>query len=146
MEMGDGGVGVGRAATDPKYDFLKQFVSENHADSDHFSNLLSDNDNSPYNDVGISTNYISNQNFASLADSKKNLSILSLNIQSLNSKFSEFSELISCMNNHSILPDIICLQEIWSPGDPAIFSLPFYHPLVFSTRLGNMRGGGLVFM
>ena len=56
-----------------------------------------------------------------------NFSILSLNIQSLNSKFSEFKTFLanSCKN---FKPSIICLQETWTnPIDLNLFKLDDYH-------------------
>jgi hypothetical protein len=42
----------------------------------------------------------------------KDVSIMSLNIQSSSSKFMEFSELINLLMESDCAPDIICLQEL----------------------------------
>ena len=44
---------------------------------------------------------------------KNNISVLSWNIQSLNSKFNEFTGLIQLLEDKSLHFDVICLQESW---------------------------------
>ena len=46
----------------------------------------------------------------------KNLLFLSLNLQSLQSKFFELSTFANILQNRQILVDIIGLQEVWSIG------------------------------
>ena len=48
-----------------------------------------------------------------LKGQKNNFSVLSLNIQSLNSKFNELCSFIQILNNNSVYFDVICLQESW---------------------------------
>ena len=49
---------------------------------------------------------------------------MSLNIQSLPSKFIEFNDMISNLNVKKCSPDVIALQEIWQIQDPAFFHSP----------------------
>jgi hypothetical protein len=69
--------------------------------------------------------------------------MLTLNIQSLPAKFSEFSEFISLMANNHCSPDIICLQELWQFPANVNFKLKGYHPLMYSLRRNNVQGGGV---
>ena len=64
---------------------------------------------------------------------------MSINIQSLPAKFSDFSETV---NEFSICPDVICLQETWQVLDNSFFPLHNYHTLVTNLR-NNARGGGV---
>ena len=54
--------------------------------------------------------------------------MLSLNIQSLNSKFDTLLVILSYLNDNNIKIDAICLQETWlSNGqDASVFSIPGY--------------------
>ena len=68
---------------------------------------------------------------------------MTLNIQSISSKFLEFKELIQLLQNFNCAPDIICLQELWRFPNFANFSLNDYHPLIFKLRNSNVQGGGV---
>jgi hypothetical protein len=71
------------------------------------------------------------------------LSILTLNIQSLPAKFTEFSEWISFLQLSKSEPDIICLREIWQFPDHTLFNLPGYNELMYKSRRNNVQGGGV---
>jgi hypothetical protein len=68
---------------------------------------------------------------------------MSINIQSLQSKFSEFAEMIQNLEHKNIAPNIICLQELWQFPDSLALSLPGYHPIEFKLRRNNVQGGGV---
>lgn len=67
---------------------------------------------------------------------------MTLNIQSLSAKFTEFSCLINLLSDNHCSPDFICLQEIWGIHDPSLFYLPNYQDLLFTQR-SDGRGGGV---
>ena len=69
---------------------------------------------------------------------------LSINIQSLNSKFDELKHFITELNSKKICIDIIAIQEVWEIRSPDLVNLPGFQPLVFKSRI-NMRGGGVGF-
>jgi hypothetical protein len=70
---------------------------------------------------------------------------LSINIQSLYSKFEQLSYEITELENKGVKIDIIALQEeIWDVRYPENLSLNGFKPLIFKKRQG-MRGGGVVF-
>ena len=70
--------------------------------------------------------------------------VLSVNIQSLSSKFSGFYEFISQVKQKNIVFDIIALQELWSLPDPDKFFIPGYQRIIFKSR-NKTRGGGVGF-
>jgi hypothetical protein len=74
--------------TDPKYDFLSQFSAE----SDGFSNydMFNEANDNPYDSLQISCSYYDENEYSFKFKNLKNLSMLSLNIQSLSAKFNEF--------------------------------------------------------
>ena len=97
-----------------------------------------------FNDVKISSQF---HDFNSLTHNFKNSNkplFISLNIQSLNSKFEKLSLLIKSLSNKGVTIDIIALQETWQIKDVNLFSLPGYQPLVYKNR-SKGRGGGIGF-
>ena len=85
--------------------------------------------------------------YSSIIDYKchvnNDISIMTFNIQSLNSKFNELKELVYTLNCNNCEPDIICLQELWQFPMEAEFLLPGYKPLIYKLRRGNTQGGGV---
>jgi hypothetical protein len=69
---------------------------------------------------------------------------LSINIQSLNSKFDELRMQILDLVNKNVQIDVIALQEVWEIRDPNTVIIPGFQPLVYKTR-ANIRGGGVGF-
>jgi hypothetical protein len=122
----------------PMYDFVSQL----HPELTDNERVFSVND-SPYVDCNILCSYIDETQFYDLYSNNNNLSVMSLNIQSLSAKFTEFSEMISFMANKNCNPDIICLQETWKIVDPDMFVLNGYHTPVFKLRNNNAQGGGV---
>ena len=69
-----------------------------------------------------------------LSKYKANFSVLSLNIQSLNSKF---DALLSELNGNDIKIDAICLQETWlsTDQDASIFNIPGYQLITLGKKM-----------
>jgi len=121
---------------DPKFDFISSIKDTiNEDDCEFFS--------SPYVDNLFACSYIDPLTFTTRFRNCDNFSILTLNIQSISSKFQEFSELIELLGNHNCSPDIICLQELWQFPTFANFTLPGYNALEFKLRGNNTQGGGV---
>ena len=134
------GVGIERAAADPQYNFLTQFLSE--TDEDSISDTLFFNSNlSPYQNVDILCSYIQTDEIVKKISTEK-FSIISLNIQSLSAKFDSFSNLINELITTNHNPDVICLQETWDIRDCSMFNISNYHPLELNLR-STARGGGV---
>jgi exonuclease III len=69
---------------------------------------------------------------------------LSVNIQSLNSKYNELSLQIADLLSKNVNIDVISLQETWEIRYPDQLSIPGFQPLVYRNR-NDMRGGGVGF-
>jgi exonuclease III len=69
---------------------------------------------------------------------------ISLNIQSLQSKFKQLCNEILELEEKNVCIDVIALQEVWDARYPELFLIPGYKPLICKTRHG-MRGGGVGF-
>jgi exonuclease III len=121
----------------PNYDFLHRIRNVDDSNDSHFS--IND---SPYSDCNIKCNYIDEVGYYEQYKNCKDLAIMSLNVQSLPSKFSEFSEMIAFMYKYNCSPDVICIQETWKIVDPDLFCLPGYHCPIFKIR-ENRQGGGV---
>ena len=104
------------------------------------SNDIDVND-SPYEGNAISCEYYDVVQFADKFKHSPNLSMLSLNIQSITAKFDEFNDLLQSLENFKF--DVICLQEIWKMHNPDLFHLNGYHKLLFKSRTANVQGGGV---
>ncbi len=101
--------------------------------------FFDDENDSPYNFANFDCSYISPfDKFES-----EGIIIMSLNIQSINAKFSEFKDLIATLVSNGTVPDIICLQELWNFPPLTNFNLPGYKPLCFKLRSESVQGGGV---
>ena len=74
--------------------------------------------------------------------SSTNPLILSVNIQSLNSKFNELKIFINDLLKSNVPIDLIVLQETWNITYANMLELPGFQPLLYRNR-NNMRGGGV---
>ena len=122
---------------DNSFDYISVLNNQD-PDSNNFE--FSD---SPYDNPTISCTYIDEKKFVSSLSSPNDLTIISVNIQSLSAKFSELSQFINNLNSHNAAPDVICLQELWNFPSDASFKLNGYHPLVYTLRHNNVQGGGV---
>jgi hypothetical protein len=69
---------------------------------------------------------------------------LSINIQSLNSKYEELRNQIVELSSKNIFVDVIAIQETWEICLPEALSIPGFQPILYKTRT-RMRGGGVGF-
>ncbi len=119
----------------PDFNFLEK-ISKNNSSL----NILNQPDDTPYNSLNFSCNYKALGNISGSLNDK--FSVLSLNIQSINTKFDELKELIEVMEKDGISPDAICLQEVWNPNPESDFTICGYDPPIFKLR-SIARGGGV---
>ena len=77
-----------------------------------------------------------------LSKYKANFSVLSLNIQSLNSKFDALLAILSELNGNNIKIDAICLQETWlsTDQDASIFNIPGYQLITLGKKCSTHSG------
>jgi len=108
---------------------LNDFVSEDEIISQFFTTRL----NSSYFDA---------DSFIEKFKNSKEPLILSLNIQSLNSKYLGLKMLVERMHSNNIPLDIIVLQETWDVKFPSLLALPGFQNIIYRVREG-MRGGGV---
>ena len=131
------GLNTDSLENNPNFDFLSKF----HTNFHDASNLFFTNDESPYNNLNINCTYKSLQ--CSFKCNNSNLIILSINIQSISSKFDDFVEFLEVLSRKSINPDLICLQELWHFSPDKDFSLNGYDPLLYKIRNNNTQRGGV---
>ena len=130
-------MGTDGLAADPRYDFLSLFSAKDEDDSVPDSFFINEQC-SPYSNVTLNCEYIDTDKLCNLPSDK--ISVLSLNIQSLPAKFLDFSELV---DEFTVSPDVICLQETWKVIDNTFFPLNNYHTLETNTR-STAWGGGVL--
>jgi exonuclease III len=107
----------------------------------YFDNEIDDN---PYFGMQISSNFYDVESLSCTEFAKKKPIYLSINIQSLQSKFEQLRTELNDFESKNISIDIIALQEIWDVNYPELFDIPGYKPLICKIRRG-MRGGGVGF-
>ncbi len=114
--------------------------NESDSESDNFSQLQ----DSPYGDSSISCNYYSEEEFITDHSKNKGFSCLSLNIQSLSSKFQELNELVEGFGQNSYCFDVLILQELWRINDSDVLSIDGYQDIIFKSRT-SAQGRGVGF-
>ena len=110
-------------------------------------NILRSNDDndiatlkfSPYMDLNTVKSYLQNN--------RNNFTVFTLNVQSLNSKFSEIQSLISDLSKDNLLFDAICFQETWlhTNDDVGIFHLPAYN-IIHKGKICCGHGGLVIYL
>jgi Endonuclease/Exonuclease/phosphatase family len=120
----------------PEFNFLHNIL--NNENEDNY-----DYDCSPYDVINLSCTYIDEYEYANVRKVKNEISLLTLNVQSLSAKFPELSAFINHLCSNNCEPDVICLQELWQFPADVNFSLPGYHPLTYLLLSNNVQGGGV---
>ena len=91
------------------------------------------------NDIELDCRYYDEKPFINSFSNNNNICILSLNIQSLQSKFTPFTNLIDNLADKNALPPFILLQETFIKDD-FHFNIKGFKS-VFNSRPSNARGG-----
>jgi Reverse transcriptase (RNA-dependent DNA polymerase)/Endonuclease/Exonuclease/phosphatase family len=125
---------IDNLASDPKFNFLNT-VLQNDDENDSWE--------SPYDNLTNNSVYCDELSYYANYKNCNDFSMMTLNIQSLPSKFNEFNEFVSMLNLNHCSPDVICLQELWQFPDTVDFSINDYHPLIYKLRHNNVQGGGV---
>ena len=100
-------MGLDNIQSDPRFNFLSFFTNEDDDDSVPDSFFIN-SQCSPYTDINLNCSYLETEKIKDLDPTK--FTVLSINIQSLPSKFSEFSDFVDEFSCSDASPDIICLQ------------------------------------
>jgi hypothetical protein len=95
-----------------------------------------------FTSVNLKSSYYNISNLNKLYNEKNSPLLISLNIQSLQSKFEKLLNFINELNQSGIIVDIIAIQETWKIHHPDLFAIPGFHPLITSNR-ADPRGVGL---
>jgi len=98
----------------------------------------------PYNNVAISSKLYTMSSLSNQLPWPNSPLYLSINIQSLNSKYNELSLQIADLLSKNVNIDVISLQETWEIRYPDQLCIPGFQPLVYRNR-HDMRGGGVGF-
>jgi hypothetical protein len=69
--------------------------------------------------------------------SNSHISILSLNVQSMNNKFDKLRNIAD-----KIKPSLFCMQETWGKNDITDYSITDFHKPIIKCRKGGMNSGG----
>ena len=109
---------------------------DNNNDLSTGENILEKND--------INCKYYDEQSLINSFSTCKLPLAISINIQSLSSKFDKLQELISTFESNKVYFDVLAIQETWDIKDLKSLSLQSYHDLVFKSR-SLSRGGGIGF-
>ena len=109
---------------------------------DEYSDVNHNNfvDDSPYANIDIKCKYLDEFQYCLEYKNLKNLSFMTFNIQSLQSKFNQFKDMMQNLINNSCAPEIILLQEIWKLHDAVHFDLAGY-TFIHKTRTSSQGGG-----
>jgi hypothetical protein len=128
---------------------MELLVLNENVDLDFFNmynRLYHDNeiDDDPYTGITLSCKFYDINTLHSEPFLVNNSIFISINIQSLYSKFDQLSQEISELESKGVKIDVIALQEIWDVRYPENLLLTGFKPLIFKKRHG-MRGGGVGF-
>jgi len=115
---------------------LASLLSSGSAAEDNF--FAADPD-SPYDINQFDCKYIGVDDIQPM---ENNLCFISINIQSIQAKFTEFKDLIKSLGERAVSPEFILLQEIWRFPDLVDFKLEGYQNLFYRQRT-KAQGGGI---
>jgi hypothetical protein len=104
-------------------------------------NMVNDD---PYFGVNLHSQYHDIKSLSKLHESQKRPIILSINIQSLQSKYEQLCIEINELLSKKVEIDAIVLQETWNILHPELLNIKGFKPLLYRNRRG-MRGGGVGF-
>ena len=112
-------------------DLLRPFGGEN---TNNLGNLLSHNVDENEWDTTSCSPYVNLEQFSSYASSHTdNLSVLTLNCQSLNAKFYDILLTIKMLARESIFYfKLICLQETWHRDSDEATSFTLHYPITIN--------------
>ena len=109
----------------------------------YFSDTDNDNNNymNLYSELTIDSSFYDCETFIQRFKNKKSALFLSLNIQSLNSKYDKLKEFILSLVKKGVTIDIIALQETWTIRYPHLIPIPGFQQIVYKNRFKGTGGG-----
>jgi hypothetical protein len=126
-------------------DVLTNLNSNANYDLKCTSTYLFENDEwpNPYLDININSMFHDHDSFISMYSNYSYPIFISLNVQSLMSKFDNLKSFILSLVSHNVPLVVIALQEIWSLPCPNLVDIPGFK-FVFKSRVTG-KGGGVGF-
>jgi hypothetical protein len=106
------------------------------------SYIANDENISQFFQTYIKSNYYDLDSFIAAFKNTQEPLLLSLNIQSLNSKYEPLKAFVCDMQLAEIPLDIVILQETWELKFPDLLTIPGFQKIVYRTR-DKGRGGGV---
>ena len=122
-------------AIDPSFNFSNSLFN-----SELLNTQDDDSNDSLYSNLDVQCSDFDENQFINNFKILKNISILSLNIQSLPSKFAEFQELIQNLQINKCEPDILCIQETWQIPNLSSVSLDSYNVIECNLCSNHVQG------
>jgi hypothetical protein len=109
------------------------------------NNLLHSDDNTnTFTHINLNSDYYDIFSFRNKLKNTANPIFLSINIQSIQSKYEELKSFVTNLQNQNVFIDVIALQETWNVQYKDLLQLPGYNLLESKERLVR-RGGGVGF-
>ena len=129
LENNDGE--LGQINAEPKFNLLNTY-----------KNLYSDDPTSnPYYDIQIESEFFDQTSLINKFKNSLSPIYLSLNVQSLASKYEKLKNFILELSKGGVLVEAVAIQETWQIINPDLFQIPGFK-LFYKTRAFS-RGGGV---
>jgi hypothetical protein len=110
---------------------LNEFITDDDADN-------------PLLNVKLNSSYFKPDDFIQKFKHTSKPLLVSVNIQSITSKFNSINAFISEITHNNVPIPVIALQETWGVEYPELIKIHGYQPIVHKSRV-NTRGGGVGF-
>jgi hypothetical protein len=106
------------------------------------NNMLHSDDNTDtFTHINLNSAYFDTSSFINKFNNSNNPIFMSVNIQSIQSKFEELKSFVTNLQSHNVNIDVIVLQETWNVQYKDLVQLPGYH-ILESNEMPDGRGGG----
>jgi hypothetical protein len=102
-----------------------------------------DRETDPYSTRIINSAFYNMSSLVNVENVDNNPLYLSVNIQSLNSKFHDLKDQLNQLGQTNVKVDVIAIQETWEIRYPDTLKIPGFQEIVFKNRIGMRGGGGL---
>jgi hypothetical protein len=108
---------------------------------EYLNNYIKDDENvSQFFDTELQSKYYDINSMIGTFGNKNKALIVSLNVQSLMSKFNDLNEYILNLVEKNVQIEVIVLQETWNVQYPNLVNITGFQEIVLESRIG-MRGG-----
>jgi hypothetical protein len=138
------GEGCGNCLTSSNTILLNNLNADISLDASHLLNsYIADDENiSQFFQSHIHSTYLDSDSFIAKFKNSSHPIVLSINIQSLNSKYEPLKIFIQSLLYSEIPVDLIILQETWELKFPSQLTIPGFQNIIYRTRERG-RGGGV---